>query len=338
MTELADSYLERRKAQVAFQTWRNKRTAVTRLAREWDKTRRSPARMNDTWLEDFLISLRAGERGVPMGAAAYNQKLKNLTEFVEWMHRRRHVTNTGLLDLFETLKLKEYRRENFTRLSLVQLHQLVESGETERDRFILAFGAFTLGRSSELLRCQIKDVLFDEQEINWYRQKTDDHDRMPMMAPLETALRRWLRMYAEQCPEAVINGRLSGDAYLIPRRRQTGTVKYRLFPFEPADCIRGRVRKHLLALLNVQEMKGEACHVLRRSGARVLYDQMVAAGAKDALRIVSAMLGHASVRTTERYLGTAADRRNRDDHLKGSDLMGLPTVNVVQLRSVGSGS
>lgn len=338
MTDLAGSYLERLRPKVAHQTWLNKRGPVIKLATEWDKTRRLPRRMDTLWLEDFLIRLRAGETRKELLGTSYNIKLKNLAQFTQWLVRRGVLENVAILDLFDEMRVKQLKRDTFTRLTLQQAHQLVEGIDDERSRFVIAFGLFSLGRAGELTNCRVRDVSFDTQEIKWYRPKTDDYDALPMTSALENAMRRWLRHYAQACPEAVVNGRLSGDAYLIPRR-VGGQVPYRLEPFMRTHELAALVKKHITGVLNVEKLQGEACHVLRRSGARALYDRLCASGLDpDPLRTVQTMLGHASGKTTERYLGTHVDRQRRDDLLKGSDLMSLPTENVIQLRSVGDGS
>jgi len=59
--------------------------------------------------------------------------------------------------------------------------------------------------------------------------------------------------------------------------------------------------------------KMEGVHTLRRSGARALFDEMVAQGSYDrVLRNVSAMLHHKSTVMTERYLGFDVDVTKRN--------------------------
>lgn len=339
MTHLADTYLERVRPTVAPQTLMNIRGPIKKMATEWDRTRRAPGKLNAVWLESFLLDLRKGERSKPVGPQAYNHKLLFLRKFIEWtMRRPGGPTAAGLLDLFVDMRAKEYKRGNFTRISVPEMHQLINGANCERERFVLALACFTLGRSSELSNVRVRDVSLDTQNIRWYRSKTDNYDDLPIMAPLEHELRRWLEVYPLKCPSAVHDGRLAGDVYLIPGRQSIGPNCLWMPHMRASNAsLRGTVQRHLKEVLNIQHLKNEGCHVLRRSGARNLYDQLIATGAEDAIRVVGAMLGHASVRTTEGYLGAEADRRNRDKHLKGSNLLALPTDNVYQLRSVSSG-
>jgi integrase len=83
---------------------------------------------------------------------------------------------------------------------------------------------------------------------------------------------------------------------------------------------------------------GQGVHLIRRSMARVFYEQLKAAGHGDPTRVVMAMLGHANARTTEIYLGIRQDREERNELLLASDLLWTEKDNnVVQLRKVSGG-
>jgi integrase len=78
--------------------------------------------------------------------------------------------------------------------------------------------------------------------------------------------------------------------------------------------------------------KREGSHTLRRSGARALFDQLTLDGGYDhPLRIVQSMLHHASITQTEVYIGVTADKRTRDEIIRGKPMYTVNSDNVVRL-------
>lgn len=65
---------------------------------------------------------------------------------------------------------------------------------------------------------------------------------------------------------------------------------------------------------------GVVGHVLRRSGARALFDRLRHEGYDGALRRVQAMLGHSSGTITETYLGLDVERVQRNEMLAGKPM------------------
>ena len=80
--------------------------------------------------------------------------------------------------------------------------------------------------------------------------------------------------------------------------------------------------------------KHEGGHTLRRSGARAYFDQLRSEGYDSAMRDVQAMLGHASLTTTEIYLGLNLDRQRRNARLAGKQMFPGHTAsaNVIPIR------
>jgi integrase len=69
--------------------------------------------------------------------------------------------------------------------------------------------------------------------------------------------------------------------------------------------------------------KGEGGHTLRRSGATALYNELSERGHDRAIRMCQAMLGHASIQTTEVYLALNLDRKARNDLLAGKRMFSV---------------
>jgi integrase len=68
------------------------------------------------------------------------------------------------------------------------------------------------------------------------------------------------------------------------------------------------------------EEKGVGGHVLRRSGARALFDRLRHEGYDGALKRVQSMLGHSNSVISERYLSLGVERLQRNEMLAGKPM------------------
>src|SRR4029077_9263677 len=83
-----------------------------------------------------------------------------------------------------------------------------------------------------------------------------------------------------------------------------------------------RVGQEALASIGL-ETRHEGVHTFRRGSARILFDRLVAERGYDgALRVTSSLLHHTNGSTTESYLGLAAERRTRDQFMRGPSILG----------------
>lgn len=207
-----------------------------------------------------------------------------------------------------------------------------------RDRAALALLLYTLCRDAELTTLRIGDVDLDAGYIHVRIHKTYEEDRIPICAELDEELRAWLRIYTESV------GGLSKEFFVLPAR-QTGPVfdNGMIVDAVLVGYVPDKATQRLSKIVNpalekidfaTRDERGkplmEGAHTIRRSGARALFDQLVANGYDRALRIVQSLLHHSSVTTTEKYIGVTADRRSRDEIIRGQRLYDLG--NVVQLR------
>ncbi len=80
------------------------------------------------------------------------------------------------------------------------------------------------------------------------------------------------------------------------------------------------IQRALSRQLGTETLRGEGVHTVRRSVARILFDQASEHGHDNALRVAAALLGHSSTQTTEIYLGIDRDRQKRDEILRGKSL------------------
>lgn len=229
-------------------------------------------------------------------------------------------------------KPKGVKRER-NRIHVSKFPALLDAAEARcaRDRAAVALLLYTLGRDGEIADLRIRDVDLDAGYLTMRIFKTGQEDRMPISAELDAELRRWLTYYTEQQGPPLPNW------YLVPSRavrgmRDEGGLYYaneELF-LRPEKKIRSlhKIVKPALEGIGFPTSDasgrpvGEGSHTIRRSGARALFDRLLGMGYDGALRLVQSMLHHASTTTTEVYLGITADRRTRDDLIKGHAMYG----------------
>lgn len=232
-------------------------------------------------------------------------------------------------------------RKEMPRISIEDFPRLLEAAEDPRDRAVCALGLFTFVRSSEVSTLRIRDLDFDKNTVDIYRHKTKEADTLPMVSELKTEMVRYLNYYREQ------QGELNPDWYLVPAKAPLPMVfNPRIARLEPSGepaPLRPtyrmthpyRAAQRPLKAIGLTE-KGIGGHVLRRSGARCLFDRLRHEGYDGALRRVQAMLGHTNAAITETYLGLGVERLQRNELLAGKPMfpdMQMPGT-VTSLKAV----
>lgn len=222
------------------------------------------------------------------------------------------------------------------RLSLAQFQELLDLDIHPRDRMLISLGMFLLLRQSEAQSLRIGDVDMEANTITVTVHKSRITDVMKIPLEMRSILRDWLTYYTQE------KGKLDPHWYLVPAKHNApwGQTSY-LKPTQPVGRVAEQINRALdLIGFPTRDADGkslrEGMHTLRRSGALNLYYELVNHGAVDeALRVVQNVLHHASIRTTEHYLGleSAREARNR---LFDENLMypSLTARNVVPLRGV----
>jgi integrase len=209
-----------------------------------------------------------------------------------------------------------------TWLRLPALGALLDAAEHARDRAFIALGIYTFMRASEIVALRWQDVDLTRNEIHIYRVKTKQADQLPICAELRYELAAWLVYVRNEM------GEIKPDWYVVPsigpRPMKGVNGQRRLEPTGGPNPLRPdrpigrpqRIVKNAMERIGVVN-KGDGCHVLRRSGARSLFEQLRETGYDGSARRVQSMLGHASVITTEIYLGIDNERRQRNEMLAG---------------------
>lgn len=256
-------------------------------------------------------------------AALYNSRMTSARQFERWLHRERLIDRTTVLFDYPA---RSQARPDRHRVPVERFGELLDAAGRRhpRDRALVSVGLYLFLRASEIRHLRLSDVDLEAGELHVYIQKTDDYDIMPISAELDIELRRYLAFYEAQ------QGPLNPDWYLTPARashafrNENGWFikEDRPTNLHP-ECFLTKNAAGVvqLALRDIGfQTKGEGVHTLRRSGARAYFDSLVSQGYDGALKRVSAMLHHASVTMTERYLGIREDRHSRNVALKGKPM------------------
>lgn len=262
-----------------------------------------------------------------------------LSQFFKWArHTGRMPVDTD--PMFGRRQPKPIKRER-NRVPVSDFARLLDAaGDRDpRDRALVGLLLYTLMRDSEITSLRVRDVDLQGGWISARIHKTRQEDLMPISAELDAELRTWLTHYGNS-----VGGLNPGD-YLIPSRhtnpvrgadgrivRHDGRYKPEK-PIGPAGVIvKPTLERIGFPVVGTEgEPLNEGAHTIRRSGARALFDHLIDQKDERALRVVQAMLHHSSSEMTERYLGITADRRSRDELLRGQWMYAVPTENVVSL-------
>jgi integrase len=263
--------------------------------------------------------------GKKWAAGTRNVYLIALRNFLKYCRTHGHLPAD--YDPTTGWKTQTVEKREKTWLSLPALGALLDAASTPRDRAFIAIGIYTFMRASEIVALRWRDVDLAANEIHIYRVKTKQADQLPICAELHDELLVWIAHYTET------QGPLQPDWFVVPSQGPTpmrGVQGKRKLeptgeppPLRPAQHITQpqRIVKAALQRIGVNK-PGDGCHVLRRSGARSLFEELRAQGYDGSARRVQSMLGHASVITTEVYLGIDNERRQRNEMLAGRTMFG----------------
>lgn len=272
--------------------------------------------------------------------------LTSLQAFVKWLRSRRYIG--GGSDPMANVRMPRAMVEPRQRILREDFGRFLDTCRKPYDRIVCALGLYLFLRASEIQALKVKDIDLERGEILVHIEKTQQVDTMPISKELDRELRRWLTWYANDVQKP-----LDGEMYLVPRVRrpmlandgrgpgggyQVDRPHGNVLPYKKSSRPHRYVQRTLVAFgIPIRDSEGkslhEGVHTLRRSGARALFDELVGRGGYDGvLRLVAAMLHHASTTMTERYLGLDVDVKKRNDMLRGAQMFAEPeTAGVIDL-------
>lgn len=281
-----------------------------------------------------------------LAPSSVNNIQATLSAFFKWCRIRRRIPHDS--DPLAGRRYRKVSKVDRRRVPAAQFPALLDAALNARDRMVLALGLYLMLRQSEIADLRIGDVDLQSGEVNVRIFKTHDQDVMPISAELDRELRDWLVVYQENA------GPLQPGWFLVPARKFAGKQAERN---ELGQLVKGQLGR-LTPEVKMQKVEDVAkaalvgigwethapngksymhgIHVLRRSSARALFDELSAQGYDGALRTVQAWLHHASTTMTERYLGLEIDRAVRNKKFRGEAMFGsLEAPNIVHLEVAG---
>lgn len=276
-------------------------------------------------------------------ASTLNLRLASLRAFFRHCTHRKYIVAAN----DPSAHRRKYRDPGKARLRVpvIDFVRLLDAAGDPRDRIVLALGLYLLVRSSEIRLLTVADVDLSTGTIQVVIPKTSKYDEMPICAELDAELRMWLTFYSLNAGRS-----LRPTDALVPvwekgqiHRTSDGKVRIgkaeRLVPARPYASPHMAVQAALIRCgYLTRDARGkslrEGVHTLRRSAARARFDAVADQGVDRALRHVQALLHHASIATTERYIGLDADRVVRDELVRGKVM--FPAARAAsELRKVG---
>lgn len=277
-------------------------------------------------IKDRHVTRFFEESGKTRAASSMANDQLCLGRFFTWARHTKRMAQDN--DPLYGRRLPKPRKRERYRIHVSRFPHLLEiAGASDaRNRALAAVLLYTLCRDQEAADLRVGDVDLEAGYITMRVHKSRIEDRMPISAELDSELRLWLTHYTVEV------GPLQDHYHLLPARKSTGLWHLETGKIGGHTCeylpqrkmgAAGRVLRPILEEVGVPvvDMNGknayEGAHTLRRSGARALFDGLVAMGYDQSLRVVQSMLHHSSQTTTEAYIGITADRRTRDDLIKG---------------------
>jgi len=207
----------------------------------------------------------------------FNKQRTEVHRLFSWAHRRQMVPHNPV---FLVDKLSVERQQKVIPVPQDMAKILMAAGP---DRPLLLVLFHTMARIDEILRLKWEDVNFQEKAVRlWTRKRRGgnwEFDWLPMNEDLEEVL--WGLWQKREQEEWVFLNQRQGTRYLY-RPKLMGTI-----------CKRAGVPKY-------------GFHTIRHFVASYLFDKK-----KVSLPVISKLLRHKSLQTTERYL-QAIDPRFRD--------------------------
>lgn len=237
------------------------------------------------------------------------------------------------------VKKRKAGTRKFLRLTPAQIIDWINRPAHARDRCYFALAAYTAIRQMEICTLRWGQVDLEQGTINVVNSKTDNERVLPITVELDRAIREWVEFY-----ESRIGRPLRGADYLLPAKAKP-TFQHQGGKLRKGSDVPLFPERHMMPDAKMvkaiwQDMKlpheREGLHTIRRSVARIFYDQQAKQYGKDhALSMTQAFLDHASPTQTQKYIGVDYFADDVDETLRGraflSDL--LPTdENVVQFK------
>lgn len=324
LSDALAQYLQIRSAHVAPSTLANDQALLRKFCREVGdpQTHLLTAQHVELW----FVGEAARQK-----ASSYNKVRTRVRGFLDFCTRRGWLTSDPLAEV----RTRRVPQADRLRLSRAQIRALIECTDNPRDRAMLATACNTGLRASDLVALRVRDVDLDAGVICVVIKKTGDVDRLPITSDLDSELRSWLTWYSERL--SLLDKVLEPESLLFPALGYNNVRHGRKIHLYGDPQVHrplahpARVVQRALERIDIHVVTGEGFHTLRRSVGRLVFEQASESGHDAALRLTAALLGHKSTQTTEGYIGVSADRRKRDELLKGKSFLDIAPTGRAQV-------
>lgn len=340
LQEAVSGYLIRREKQTARSTFVNDRSLFLRFQKFIGG---NPYMVSITadqvW--DFFYSGSENALSSTLAETTFNLAYGRMGHFIRYCEKR-GLVRTLLLDGITYKQVPEQNQRRFTATELVHL---CTATKQPQERILIALACNTALRISDItsLRLSTRDakgVLLPETptldlDQGWLHvriSKTGKCDSLPITTELDTELRAWLTHYA-----TVYGKPLEPDMLLVPSKVGSywgSDFDFQYRPYTQITTVESKYRRAVQDA-GLPFTKGNGFHTLRRSFARVFYEELKRLGHPDPIRPVQASLHHAKPEMTYHYIGVALDREFRNEVLRSKTFLtrlAADTTNVTQLR------
>lgn len=334
-----EHYLSRRENRFTHNTMVTCRSTFNSLVRALGPS--TPMRsLRPDQLEDYYCANLEGGISPKLAASTYNKDRARVALFLKYCERRGWVAPL----LMEDVVPRDEPEVNRRRYSATELCRLVDSAETEQEKILASLVTNTALRIADVLKLrmcpvddrgdldrQTKTVDLSAGSLRVRIYKTSKVDELPITSELDSALRRWLTHYSQAV------GPLEDGMLLVPAVSVGGFPgSPRVAKIKPYSLISNPNVKYdrLTSLAELPRSKGDGWHTLRRSFARIFYEEIKRVGHPDPIKPVQAMLHHSNSKQTYYYIGVDVDRATRNDVLRGKlflTRLAVDTSNVTQI-------
>ncbi len=341
LEDAVTKYLARRERRVAKGTLINDRSLVLRFqvyvsGNPWLST------LKPGQIEDFFYGDHDKGLNPNLVETSFNLARKRLNHFLSYCSRQ------GWCDanLMDDVLVKDPAEQQQRRFTATELCHLCAMAVSPQERILLEIACNTALRISDITALRMvalthqgkldltKPTLdLDNGWLHVYIHKTKKLDSLPITAELDQALRAWLTHYA-----TVLDRPFEPGMLLIPAKSNAAwsSGPDRPSMYKPYNVVTGPEPIYLRAVARAELpfTKGNGFHTLRRSFARLFYEETKRLGHSDPIRPVQAALHHATPDMTYHYIGAQPDRDYRNEVLRGQPFLSrlaADTSNVTSL-------
>lgn len=267
-----------------------------------------------------------------------NTKIGQFRAFFRWARGSRHMN--PMSDPMLGWRQRTPPEKSHLRIPFAEWPRLFNACVHPQERIVVATGLYLFLRASEQQALKIGCVDLQSNLIQIWRPKISKWQTMPIASELDVEMRSWLTYLSERYE-------LHDDHHLICSRNKdmahdpvtklwvagSGTMNLHRPVHKPALIVQRVLRR---AGYVVEKGQGE--HTLRRSGARALFDSLVAQGYDGALKQVQRLLGHKHSYMTEVYLGIDLEQHRVLQAFAGKPMFPhVQDVSVIPIREVPRG-